>query len=144
MVASASGYFQKDRRGEIKVWNAVTGQEIFALQSHVSSIMSVAFSVDGKVLASAGMNWQLQQAGEVKLWDMTTGKEIHSIRDAGNVFDVEFSRDGHFLGLAGADGRVRLYDPESWEPVSVLSGHRGNVFSISFSPDGTSIASGGS
>ena len=142
LLASCSGVWGVDRPGDIKVWNASTGEEVYTLDGHGSSIVSVAFSPDGKLLASAGFNRRLPEPVEVKLWDMATGTEIHSIRDAGNVRSVAFSPDGRFLGLGGS-GVVQLYDSATWNAVPTFAGHRRFAFRISFNPDGTQVASVG-
>ena len=63
-LASAS------RDQTVKVWDAVTGQEILTLKGHTSGVTSVAFSPDGKRLASAAPRMT------VKVWDAATGQEF--------------------------------------------------------------------
>jgi WD40 repeat protein len=131
--------------GEVKLWDAQTGQEVLALKGHASSVTSVAFSPDGKRLASAS-------GEEVKVWDATTGQEIlawkvllpfHSLRM------VAFSPDGKRLagsvgygpGPPGA-GEVKVWDAQTGKELLSLKGHTGWVWSVAFSPDGKRLASG--
>ena len=90
---------------EVKVWDAQTGQEVFSLRGHVGGLRSVAFSPDGRRLASAGLDQT------IKLWDAATGQEVLTLRGhLDNVFCVAFSPDGSQLASAGLDNTVRIWD----------------------------------
>ena len=94
---------------EVKVWDAQTGQEILSLRGHVGGLRSVAFSPDGRRLASAGLDQT------VKLWDAATGQEVLTLRGhIDNVFCVAFSPDGHRLASASVDKTVRIWDATPW------------------------------
>ena len=99
-----------DKPGEIEVWDAVTGKEALTLRGHDALVTAVAFSPDGKRIASG--SWDRT----VKLWDAATGQETLSLRGhAGEIRAVAFSPDGKRIASAGGvlgklAGDIRLWD----------------------------------
>ena len=84
------------------VWDAQTGQEIRTFKGHGLDVRSVAFSPDGKRLASVSSD------DTVKVWDAQTGQELLTFQGGGE--SVAFSPDGHRLASSGPDGTVKIYD----------------------------------
>jgi WD40 repeat protein/serine/threonine protein kinase/tetratricopeptide (TPR) repeat protein len=122
----------------VKLWNARTGAEIRTIEGHTSDLQTVAFSPDGKRLASAG--WD----NKIKVWDLASGKGPVTIdRHSGVVHQVSFSPDGRFVASASWDGTVGLWDSSSGTEVRTFRGHTGLVHSVAFSPDGERLASAG-
>jgi len=112
-------------------------QEVGLLLGHTAWVYSVAFSPDGKTLASTGVDTT------VRLWDVQTQKQIallqgHTIQ----VNAVVFSPDGKLLASGGWDKTVRLWDVMRRKQVAILRGHTDAVESLAFSPDGKLLASG--
>src|SRR5262249_14370868 len=64
--------------GVIRLWDVASGQEARTLKGHTEGIRSVAFSPDGKRLASAGLD-------AVRLWDVASGQEVLTLRHATRV-----------------------------------------------------------
>ncbi|MEW5961347.1 MAG: WD40 repeat domain-containing protein, partial [Chloroflexota bacterium] len=113
------------------------------LTGHAGFITAVAFSPDGRTLASSSAD------GTVRLWDVSTAQEIGPplTGHTGWVLDLAFSPDGHTLASAGTDQTIILWDvaneDDTDRPLAyALTGHQGAVLSVAFSPDGQTLASG--
>jgi WD40 repeat protein/serine/threonine protein kinase len=147
-LASGGGIWDDTKRayvaGEVKVWDAQTGQELLSLKGHTWGLESVAFSPDGKRLASGTQQLLGEpRPGEVKVWDAQTGQELLSLKGhLGQINSVGFSPDGKRLASAGRDRIVRVWDAQTGQELLTYKGHTGMIWSVAFSPDGTRLASG--
>jgi WD40 repeat protein len=95
--------------GEVKVWDAQTGEELLSLKGHTAHVFSVVFSPNGKRLASASGSAAGGPNGEVKVWDAQTGQELLTLKGGGYLHGVAFSPNGQWLA-SYAGGRVKIYD----------------------------------
>lgn len=107
-------------------------------QAHQGAIGALAFSPDGKLLASGGTD------ALVKLWNWHKPRALASLQGhQGSVTALAFSPDGKVLASGGADGTVRLWDVAGRRLRATLPGHPGPVRVLAFTPEGRTLASGG-
>jgi WD40 repeat protein len=127
----------------VTLWDAVTGREVRSLMQHNPAARCVAFSPDGKTLATGGGSPDGSPAtSAIELWEVATGKLLATLRGhTGGINSLAYSRNG-LLASGSGDRTVRLWDPNSGQQLALLLGHTSYVTSVAFSPDGRLVASG--
>src|SRR5262245_28229494 len=124
----------------LELRDVATGKLLRAWTDHARDVESVAFSPDGKTIASG--EWRNQ--GTVRLWDVETGRcRQRWPGHDGGTFALAFSPDGRRLASAGGDLRVCLRDTTTGEEVPALPGHASGIGSLSASPRGPRLVSAG-
>jgi len=97
-VALSGGY------GGISIWDAITGEELLKFKSHKGWIGQLAFSLDGKSLASVSV-----ADGLVRMWNATNGLNLWTLPvDAEGIGGVAFSSDGKHLAV-GANSGIYIF-----------------------------------
>jgi WD40 repeat protein len=121
----------------VRVWDGITGKQLWMSDAHKDGILAIAFSSDAKKLASASKD------KTVKLWDVSTAKELATF--VGHKFEVSavaFSPDGKTVATGGIDKTIKLWDPNTGQERATLTGHDSRVAAVAFSPDGRTLATG--
>ncbi|MFO0881296.1 MAG: protein kinase [Gemmataceae bacterium] len=147
-LASGSSSPQKQRwAGDhtIKIWDPRLGQELLPLPVARPGFLdhrvtAVAWSHDGRHLATVNEGWHLG----IRVWDTSSGKEITTLRGhkAWNIYSLTWAPNR--LLVSASDDHLKVWDVEGGLEVASLTGHAGPVLAVAWSPDGSTLASGGS
>jgi WD40 repeat protein len=149
-TVAAGGKSGLEEQPTVKVWDAATGRERFALRAG-SVVNNLAYSPDGKLLATAGAS------DGIKLWSTTTGAQVGAFEasvpapSAGRqiaaaldthvpILSVSFSPDSRLIAAGDAEGSVQILDVNTRRLVRILKGHTEGVEVVPFSPDGQLLA----
>jgi WD40 repeat protein/uncharacterized caspase-like protein len=111
--------FMKDMKveaiGQVTLWDVASGREIGALKGHGKGVTQVAFSRDGRLLASSSSD------NTIKIWDVATRAELHTLSGhTTNIDSLDFSPDSRLLASACDDGSTFLWDTNTGEHLLTL------------------------
>jgi WD40 repeat protein len=107
------------------------------LEGHHEPVWSVAFSPDGKQIASSSL--------DIRLWDAETGARIGQPMEGHDdaILSIAFSPDGKQIASGSLDKTIRLWNVETGASIGQpMEGHHDAIVSIAFSRDGKQFASG--
>lgn len=133
--------------GSARVVDALNGSLLFDLQGHVDQVLRVAFSLDGRQIATASAD------GTALVWNIAAGSPqppagqatlAHTLRGRSTALSVlTFSPDDALLVTAGPDGIVDLWDAKTGRALFALANGGASVTDAAFSPDGRFLATSG-
>lgn len=108
------------------------------VNTHQDAILHLAFSPDGKLLASCGYD------RVIKLWDVATKKELRVLKDhSDSVYGIAFRPDGRLLASVAADRAVKVWDVATGTRLYTLAESTDWVYAVAWSPDGQHLAAAG-
>ena len=125
-----------DTNGEIQIWDAVNGQQLFICQGHNSWVWNVAFAPNAPILASCG------QDHTIKLWNTNNGECFKTLHGHTNIVTaIAFSPDGQLVASSSTDRTVKIWNLTTGDSIQTLEGHNACVWSVDFHPKGQLLAS---
>ncbi len=130
--------------GTVKIWETSTWTEVLIIPYVSTSLRSMTYSPDGKIIATSGLD------SSVSLWDPVSGKKIKKINIDGFGWFVEFSPDGKYLATGG-NPDVKVIEMSSGKVILTLKGYiydpmntaNNDTFTAVFSPNGLNLITGG-
>jgi WD40 repeat protein len=136
--------------GQIRLWDVATGVNTLTIPGNRGA-MSVAFSPNGKTIASSPYGYINEHSEEINLWDAVTGKEVLSIQPP-HILDqsnsnrsLAFSPDSKTLAAISPGRTVRLWDLATGKNVKTLEGAKAptesgcSIISVAFGRDGKTV-----
>jgi WD40 repeat protein/serine/threonine protein kinase len=125
----------------VQLWDTATVTALGEELHHEAQVTVVAFSPDGKLLAttSAFPGWEEQ--GFIRLWDVATGQILGPILETRGVIALAFSPDGKLLADGTTEWRAHVFEVETGRCLQTLRCDDW-VFAVTFSPDGRVLATG--
>lgn len=107
--------FKVETVGQVQIWDVASGSEIGTLKGHGRAVSKVAFSRDGKLLATGGTD------NTIKIWDFASQRELVTLTGhTANIESLDFSPDGKLLASASEDGSTFLWDTKTGEHLLTL------------------------
>ena len=135
-------------KNAIWIWDARTTEHLRTLKQararpRIDDDVNVVYSPDGQTLASAGFEHI------VRIWDAGDG-DVLSVFNALNrrggrfaAMAIAYSPDGTILACGRQDNSIELWDVQRKESIHKLRGHKDQIRSMEFSPDGRTLVSAG-
>jgi WD40 repeat protein len=139
----AVAFGETGKSGTVRVFDLTTGAPIPSVpaaefSAHKDAIYGLAFSPDGKRLATAGYD------RTIKLWDTGQKTPRLTLTDhSDTVYSVAFSPDGRLLASAAADRAVKLWDVATGKRLYTLGEPTDWVYAVAWHPDGKTLAAAG-
>lgn len=122
--------------GGVRLWHVDTGKEAATLPVQTKAVFAIAFSPNGKHVATASAE------GTVKVWDVRSGKEMLTFRGRSSVcLTLAYCPDGKKIASGSHDGTVRIWEADSGKELATLQGHTSDVYHVAFGPGGRRLVS---
>lgn len=125
-----------DASGDLRIWEVLTGRQLFICKGHTNRIWSVAFNPVNFSIASSSSDCT------VKLWDLQGRCLSTLIGHIHRIWDVAFSPNGKLLASAGGEGVIKLWDADTGRCLHTIEAHDKGVRTIAFNSESSILVSG--
>jgi WD40 repeat protein/serine/threonine protein kinase len=147
-IAPAGGRLAVAGPGQVAVWENFVEQPKLLWKRNLTRSIRVAFAPQGDVLAvgtfRADTDWTKKGFPTVMIWDAETGEQLEIASYDRAIMDLAYSPDGRYLASIDWDGIVAVYERHERRTVLFERAHKWVGFSVAFSPDGRTLATGSS
>ncbi len=138
--------------GTIRTWSSQTGAEVVSARIHdeQAHALDLAISPDGRWLAALWLHngqWNVKSPSPatIRVWDAETHEAITElvgpgVQEDGNGSGIGFSADGKYLIAGNEQGKLLVWNCDSWRLDRELSAHQNRITAVSWSPDGKHVA----
>lgn len=131
LFAPEKGRVEKRNEYAITLRNIQDGRPVGTLHGHPGRVAALAFSPDGRLLASGS------EQHRIFLWDVTTGRRLHALAGhTSRIRSLAFSPDGRWLASGGGDGTTRLWEVRTGRLLATLVSLRNGSEWLVAAPDG--------
>ena len=139
LVLASSGSFDQS----VRLWDPLSGDALATLLGHGDSINTIAFSPDGRLLASGGGVFKGEDFS-IRLWDLASREAVATLSfHSQTVNQVAFDPHARRLASCAVDGHVVIWSSADYTRLATLDGHLGSVPALAFSPSGRLLATAG-
>ena len=121
--------------GGVFIWDVRTGKQVWKSSDELPGARQIKFSRDGKTLIAAGIERELY------VWELATARRLRI--PAGEWHRFASSADGRVLASWTGDGPIVLWNSGTGEELARIAGHEGGVSQVAFTPDGSTLTTGG-
>jgi WD40 repeat protein len=140
VALAGADFFHNTPTELLEIWDVSSGELISELSGHNSSLDSVEFSPDGRILASGGS----YPDNRILLWDVDSGKVLRSLGEHySGVRSLAFSPDGETLASSSWDGLLHLWNVQTGELKLTNNEHTSVIHSTAFNSEQNILATGG-
>jgi WD40 repeat protein len=120
----------------VQVWDAVDGGHVFTYRGHTDTVFGIAWSPDGRRIASGSVDKTVQ------IWDASNGHHLFTYTGHTDVvLGVAWSPDGRRIASGSSDKTVQVWDASNGHHLFTYIGHTEGLIGVAWSPDGRRIAS---
>jgi WD40 repeat protein len=133
-IVTGSTGLRGEADGDVRVWDAATGQQRGTGLTHNEPLTAIVFSPSGLTFATT------YESGQTRIWKTRTGRiSAPSLRVGGRVSALAFTADDQVLATADSSGEIRLWSVRGGKPLPTHADYRGKLDRMEFSPDGVTL-----